>query len=103
MGKRYCIFSAQFLPHMGGVENYTYNISKELIKRGNKVVVVTNNTTASPLRENIEEIEVMRFPCFNFIGGRFPVMKLIRPSKEECFRNSRAKCTKMRWAIRAEE
>ena len=44
---------------MGGVENYTYNISKELIKRGNKVVVVTNNTTASPLRENIEEIEVM--------------------------------------------
>lgn len=76
MGKRYCIFSAQFLPHMGGVENYTYNISKELIKRGNKVVVVTNNTTASLLRENIEGIEVMRFPCFNFIGGRFPVMKL---------------------------
>ena len=28
---------------------------------------------------------------------------VIRPSKEECFRNSRAKCTKMRWAIRAEE
>ena len=27
---------------------------------------------------------------------------VIRPSKEECFRNSRAKCTKMRWAIRAE-
>ena len=25
---------------------------------------------------------------------------VIRPSKEECFRNSRAKCTKMRWAIR---
>ena len=28
---------------------------------------------------------------------------VIRPSKEECFRNSRAKCTKMRWAIRSEE
>ena len=26
---------------------------------------------------------------------------VIRPSKEECNRNSRAKCTKMRWAIRA--
>ena len=25
----------------------------------------------------------------------------IRPSKEECFQNSRAKCTKMRWAIKA--
>lgn len=29
--------------------------------------------------------------------------EVIRPSKEECIRNSRAKSTKMRWAIRAEE
>lgn len=28
---------------------------------------------------------------------------VIRPSKEECVRNPRAKCTKMRWAIRADE
>ena len=28
---------------------------------------------------------------------------VIRPSAEECVRNSRSKCTKMRWAIRAEE
>ena len=27
---------------------------------------------------------------------------VIRPSAEECARNSRSKCTKMRWAIRAE-
>lgn len=27
---------------------------------------------------------------------------VIRPSAEECIRNSRAKCTKMRWAIRSE-
>ena len=26
---------------------------------------------------------------------------VIRPSKEECIRNSRAKSTKMRWAVRA--
>ena len=26
---------------------------------------------------------------------------VIRPSQEECSRNSRAKCTKMRWAVRA--
>ena len=26
---------------------------------------------------------------------------VIRPSAEECVRNGRAKCTKMRWAIRA--
>ena len=28
---------------------------------------------------------------------------VIRPSQEECVRNGRAKCTKMRWAIRASE
>ncbi len=28
---------------------------------------------------------------------------VIRPSKEECFRNPRAKSTKMRWAIRSEQ
>ena len=28
---------------------------------------------------------------------------VIRPSAEECARNSRAKSTKMRWAIRAQE
>ena len=76
MGKKYCIFAAQFLPHMGGIENYTYNISKELIRRGNQVVVITNNTIDSPIHENIEGIKVLRFPCYNFINGRFPVMKL---------------------------
>ena len=74
--KKYCIFAAQFLPHMGGVENYTYNISKELIKRGNKVTVVTNNTTGSVTREKMEGIEILRFPCFNLINGRFPIPKL---------------------------
>ena len=28
--------------------------------------------------------------------------EVIRPSKEECIRNSRASSTKMRWAIKAE-
>ena len=76
MGKRYCFFSAQYLPHMGGVENYTYNIAQELIKRGNEVVVVTNNTTNSCQHEYMGQIEVLRIPCFNFLNGRFPVMRL---------------------------
>ena len=74
--KKYCIFAAQFLPHMGGIENYTYNISKELIKRGNQVTVITNNTTDSVTREKMDGIEILRFPCFNLINGRFPIPKL---------------------------
>ena len=76
MKKKYCIFAAQFLPHMGGIENYTYNISKELLKRGNEGVIITNNTTGSPLHEKIDGIKVLRFPCYNLINGRFPIMKL---------------------------
>ena len=71
----FLIFSAQYLPHMGGIENFTYNISKELLSRGNKVTVVTNNTVNSPSFETLDEIEVLRFNCYNFIDGRFPVYK----------------------------
>lgn len=73
--KKYCIFSAQFLPHMGGVERYTYYMARELIKRGNQVVVVTNNTTNSPDYECMDGIQVYRFPCYPLIDGRFPVPK----------------------------
>lgn len=71
----FLMFSAQYLPHMGGIENFTYNISKELLSRGNKVTVVTNNTVSSSSFEMLDEIEVLRFDCYNFIDGRFPVYK----------------------------
>lgn len=73
--RKYCIFSAQFLPHMGGVERYTYYMAKELIARGNQVVVVTNNTTESAEYEEMEGIQVYRFPCYPVIDGRFPIPK----------------------------
>lgn len=78
MKKRYCIFSAQFLPHMGGVERYTYYMAKELIARGNQVVVVTNNTTASDEYEKMDGIQVYRFPCYPLIDGRFPIPNINR-------------------------
>ena len=71
----FLIFSAQFLPHMGGVENYTYNISKKLIEYGHDVTVITSNTTNSPSIEKYEDINVFRLDCFNLIDGRFPVYK----------------------------
>jgi len=44
------------------------------------------------------------FKEFEKLGLYSEVSKdVIRPSQEECVRNGRAKCTKMRWAIRAEE
>lgn len=71
----FLFFSAQFLPHMGGVENFTYNISKVLIKNGHTVTVITSNTTNSASLEDMEDISVCRFDCYNFIDGRYPVFK----------------------------
>ena len=40
--KKVCIFSAQYLPTVGGVERYTYNIAKQLQKKGIDVTIVTS-------------------------------------------------------------
>lgn len=74
--KSYCFFSAQYLPHMGGVENYTYHLAKELVRRGNKVTIVTSNVENVDLYEKKEGIEVFRIPCWNLLDGRFPVLKV---------------------------
>lgn len=74
-GKKYCIFSAQYLPHMGGVERYTYYLAKELKKAGNEVVIVTSLTPGLKEREKTEGISIYRLPSFDFMDGRMPVLK----------------------------
>ena len=76
MSKNICIFSAHYFPYLGGVENYTYNLAKELIKKGDKVVIVTSNDMHLAAYEKMEEIPVFRLPCYNLLGGRFPVSKV---------------------------
>lgn len=75
MKKRYCIFAAQFLPHTGGVERYTYNLAKKLIERGNEVTVVTSNVGDYADFEKMDGIRIYRMPTWCFMNGRFPVLK----------------------------
>lgn len=72
---RICIFSAQYLPHMGGVERYTFNLSKKLIENGNEVVVVTSNVQNLPEYEEMDGVLIYRLPCFDLLDGRYPVLK----------------------------
>lgn len=77
-----CIFSALFLPNMGGVERFTDSLAAELAAEGHSVIVVTNNTHGLSNREILDSgVEVIRFPCKNLIGGRYPV-----PIKNGCYR-----------------
>lgn len=74
--KKICIFSAAYLPGLGGVERYTYYVARELISRGNEVCVVTSDIFRLGAHEVTPEgIEVFRLPCINALGGRYPIYK----------------------------
>lgn len=76
MGRHYMIFSALYLPNLGGVERFTYNLAKKLIARGDRVTVVTSNVQKlKPYEKSEEGIEIYRMPCISLLGGRFPILK----------------------------
>lgn len=73
-GKSYALFSAQYPPHLGGIENFTQGLARALVARGNEVVVVTNDTEGLGAGVTHEEgVEVVRLPCRPLVSGRFPL------------------------------
>ena len=83
MNKTICFVSAQYLPHMGGVERYTYNIAKECVERGYHVIVITSHVSGLSRHETQEGIEIIRLPSLNLMNGRLPVLKpLDREAKD---------------------
>ena len=76
---KFCFFSAQYLPTVGGVERYTHNIARLLVQRGHSVTVVTSSLQGLPQRETDPHgIEIVRVPSWPLMGGRFP---FVRPAK----------------------
>ncbi len=76
-----CVFSALYLPSMGGVERFTDSLAAELAAEGHSVIVVTNNTHGLSDSEVFDNgVEVIRLPCKNLINGRYPV-----PIKNSCY------------------
>ncbi len=55
-------FTRLFFPHIGGVEKHVLEISKELIKRGHKVTVITEDLDGTSSKEKFDEIDVYRIP-----------------------------------------
>lgn len=73
--KSVCIVTSQYLPHVGGVENYVDNLSRELAKRGHEITILTSEIENVPSYEKKDGIEIYRLPTKQFMGGRFPVLK----------------------------
>ena len=73
--KNICLVSSQFLPHIGGVENYINNLSEELAARGHHVTIVTSLIEGLAEHEIKGNIEIFRLPSYQLMNGRFPVLK----------------------------
>ena len=72
--KTIAIFSGYYLPHLGGVERYTYNLAKKLNKMGYRLIIVTSRYDKS-LKE-IEETEyakIYRLPTAKIFCERYPI------------------------------
>ncbi len=75
MGKKIAVFCSHYFPYLGGVESYTGHLAAALTDRGDQPVVVTSNDMKLKSLEWMEGIPVFRMPCFNLLGGRFPVSR----------------------------
>lgn len=76
MKKSFCLFCANYLPNLGGVERYVNNLAKRLVAHGHSVTVVTSNVFDLPGYEVSDEgIEMFRMPCYNVMKGRYPILK----------------------------
>ena len=76
MALRIAIFSAQYPPHMGGIENFTQNLARALGNRGHAVTVVTNDTNSIGAGWACEDgFDVLRLPCVPLVDGRLPLPK----------------------------
>lgn len=76
------IFSAYVPPHVGGVERYTASLSKELVKFGYQVIVVTSNYDS---RENTyidDGVTIIRLPIYSLFKNRYPIIKFNKEEKD---------------------
>jgi Glycosyltransferase len=74
--KSICIVSSQCLPHIGGIEQYVDNFSRELVRRGHSVTILTSELEGAPEYEQNGKLEIYRLPSVPMMEGRFPVLKL---------------------------
>lgn len=76
MSRTYAIFSAQYLPHVGGVETFTANLAHQLVLGGDGVCVVTSARAGVPEVETQEDgVRIVRLPSTQLMGGRLPLSR----------------------------
>ena len=80
--KSICYISAQYPPHVGGIERYTLSLTKEFMARGISVTMVTSALKGYPERAVVDGVEVVRMPSLQLMGGRYPVVKPCKATRD---------------------
>ena len=75
---KFLFFAAQYLPTVGGVERYTYNLCNTLAEQKHACTVVTSALPSAPAYESDGGVSVVRLDSRPFMKGRFPLLKRTR-------------------------
>lgn len=81
--KTIAMFSGYYEPYVGGVISYTYNIAKNMKKKGYKVIIITTKYD-----DSLKDVEIVpygkiyRLPVYKFKSKRFPVIKKNKKYRE---------------------
>lgn len=75
-----CLVNALFHPFSGGVEKHMYELSRELVKQGVDVTIITARIEGTPEYEEIDGVKVHRVPCMEIkVPGLYPPPMIVSP------------------------
>lgn len=81
--KTIAIFSGYHLPHLGGIERYTDNLSKELVKKGYKVIIISSDYQFDKnYIVDTKEITYLKIPVHKLFVSRYPIPKINKDYKK---------------------
>ncbi|OPY28791.1 MAG: putative glycosyl transferase [Methanocella sp. PtaU1.Bin125] len=77
---RICLVNALFHPFSGGVEKHMYELSRELVRQGVEVTIITARLKGTPPYEEIDGVRVHRVPCLEIkVPGFYPPPLILAP------------------------
>jgi glycosyltransferase involved in cell wall biosynthesis len=75
-----CLVNALFYPFSGGIEKHMHELSRELVKQGVDVTVVTARIEGTAAYEEMDGVKVHRVPCISLkVPGLYPPPLIISP------------------------
>lgn len=80
--KSIAIFSAYLLPHLGGIERYVDNLSKQFVKLGIFPILVTTNYNSVKDVEEVNGVLIIRLPIYSIFKNRYPIIKYNKKYRE---------------------